>query len=149
MEAANNGSQENANGKNGDKYCNNVRFGSDIVVGDRQEEEDDGEEILKRRISSHPLYGQLIETHLNCLKVGLGEIGEVAENLNQPDLNLLPKIPTSSELDRFMEAYCFTLKKLKEALEEPLKETSSFIEEMYIQLKELCENDSKPNSPPT
>lgn len=47
------------------------------------------------------------------------------------------------------EAYCFTLKKLKEALEEPLKETSSFIEEMYIQLKELCENDSKPNSPPT
>lgn len=69
MEAANNGSQENANGKNGDKYCNNVRFGSDIVVGDRQEEEDDGEEILKRRISSHPLYGQLIETHLNCLKV--------------------------------------------------------------------------------
>lgn len=25
--------------------------------------------MLRRRISSHPLYGLLVETHLNCLKV--------------------------------------------------------------------------------
>ena len=39
-----------------------------------EEEEDDevmvGEhEILKGRISSHPLYGLLVEAHLGCLKV--------------------------------------------------------------------------------
>jgi len=39
-----------------------------------EEEEDDDEEeqnneILKRRISSHPLYGLLVEAHLDCLKV--------------------------------------------------------------------------------
>lgn len=38
---------------------------------DLEEEEDDEEnnEILKRRISNHPLYGLLVETHLDCLKV--------------------------------------------------------------------------------
>ena len=42
---------------------------------EKVEEEDDDEvmvgdhEILKRRISSHPLYGLLVEAHLGCLKV--------------------------------------------------------------------------------
>lgn len=45
------------------------------VTGDdhhkEEEIEDDGDddEILKTRISSHPLFGRLVENHLNCLKV--------------------------------------------------------------------------------
>lgn len=33
--------------------------------------EEEDVETLKRRISSHPLYGLLIQTHLNCLKVSI------------------------------------------------------------------------------
>ncbi|KAK0574268.1 hypothetical protein LWI29_020720 [Acer saccharum] len=88
----------------------NVGFEDDV-------DSEDDEENLKRRISSHPLYGLLIETNFNCLK----------------------------------EAYYITLKKLKAAMEEPLQESTSFIEEMYIQLRELSEathpNNPKPNSP--
>ncbi|CAK9312337.1 unnamed protein product [Citrullus colocynthis] len=35
---------------------------------EEEEEEGWGGEMLRRRISSHPLYGLLVETHLNCLK---------------------------------------------------------------------------------
>ncbi|XP_004301240.1 PREDICTED: uncharacterized protein LOC101314859 [Fragaria vesca subsp. vesca] len=33
-----------------------------------ENQDDDHEENLKTRISSHPLYGLLVETHLDCLK---------------------------------------------------------------------------------
>jgi len=36
---------------------------------DEEEAEEQNSEILKRRISSHPLYGLLLEAHLDCLKV--------------------------------------------------------------------------------
>lgn len=36
---------------------------------EEEEEEEKNNEILKRRISSHPLYGLLVEAHLDCLKV--------------------------------------------------------------------------------
>ena len=41
--------------------------------GGRLEEEEEEEErkMLKRRISCHPLYGFLVEAHLDCLKVSL------------------------------------------------------------------------------
>ncbi|KAL5760861.1 hypothetical protein ACOSP7_019366 [Xanthoceras sorbifolium] len=119
-----------------DKTKENENVG---FVDDVDDEED--EEILKRRISSHPLYGLLIETHLNCLKVGLGDIDEVGKTntANQASFNLQVTTPTSPELDRFMEAYCITLNKLKQAMEEPLQETTSFIDAMYIQLRELSE----------
>ena len=32
---------------------------------------EEDEEILKKRISGHPLFGLLIENHLGCLKVSL------------------------------------------------------------------------------
>ena len=34
-----------------------------------ENQDDDHEENLKTRISGHPLYGLLVETHLDCLKV--------------------------------------------------------------------------------
>ncbi|AEE29222.1 KNOX meinox protein [Arabidopsis thaliana] len=74
-----------------------------------KEEAQEEEEILKKRISSHPLYGLLLHSHLNCLK----------------------------------EAYCSTLRELKEAMEKPLTETHRFVDAVYTQL-----NDIVMSSPP-
>ncbi|KAH7516258.1 protein KNATM [Ziziphus jujuba] len=108
---------------------------------------DTGEEdkqVLKRMISEHPLFGMLIETHINCLKVGLGEVEDQVGITSSPhqysNTNLLDAatiIPNSSDLDKFMEAYCIALNKLKEAMEKPVKETTSFIKDMYAELKGL------------
>ncbi|PON68118.1 Knotted-like MEINOX transcription factor [Trema orientale] len=106
-------------------------------------EEDDEEALMKRMISEHPLFELLIETHINCLKVGSGEIDDAVTQTNSlheannrysgtTNIN-----PISPELDNFMEAYCMALNKLKEAVEEPLKDATSFITNMYAQLKDL------------
>ena len=50
----------------------NYQEEEELELEEEQEEGDDEEEnneILKRRISSHPLYGLLVEAHLECLKV--------------------------------------------------------------------------------
>ncbi|CAL5354698.1 unnamed protein product [Camellia sinensis] len=121
--------------------------------GALEEAEGGDEEMLKKRISGHPLYGLLIQTHLNCLKVGLGDIGEfgITTTLNQAHAQIHNKQlnstnPTSSDLDKFMEVYCMALSKLKEAMEKPLQETTTFIEGMYDQLGELSVTP-QPRSP--
>ncbi|MED6167434.1 Homeobox protein knotted-1-like, partial [Stylosanthes scabra] len=73
---------------------------------EEEEEQDDEEnnEILKRRISNHPLYGLLVEAHLECLKVG--DISNLERQLKidpiqamkQQNLNMF----SQSELDLFM-----------------------------------------------
>ncbi|XP_011003758.1 PREDICTED: homeobox protein knotted-1-like 12 [Populus euphratica] len=102
-------------------------------------------EALKKRISSHPLYGLLVQTHIDCLKVGTG--GDVDRILRvRPTLSCQFPNPSSlsqPELDSFMEAYCFALSKLKEAMEEPQQETVAFINSMHLQLKELSRTHSK------
>ncbi|EXB53852.1 Homeobox protein knotted-1-like 1 [Morus notabilis] len=105
---------------------------------------DDQEVLMKRMISGHPLFELLIETHINCLKVGLGEIDELVtetslldEDNNSKFINAGSTIPTSTELDKFMDAYCMALNKLREAMEEPLRDATSFITNMYAQLSDL------------
>ncbi|KAF3437840.1 hypothetical protein FNV43_RR20596 [Rhamnella rubrinervis] len=115
------------------------RNGSNKEMGKEGDEED---EILKRRISSHPLYGLLLQSHLDCLKVG-GINGDefqnnetsydVKQHETKPSLGTL----TQSELDHFMEAYCFALGKLKVAMEEPQQKSMAFINNMHLQLSEL------------
>ncbi|KAM3705501.1 hypothetical protein ACJW30_03G087900 [Castanea mollissima] len=106
------------------------------------DQEEDGE-LFKRMITGHPLYGLLIETHLKCLKVALGDqIGDVGETNAVDDQQAYSKLkgattPTSSDLDRFMEAYCMELSRLKEGMEQPIKEAASFINAMNMELKEL------------
>ncbi|XP_048330095.2 homeobox protein knotted-1-like 1 [Ziziphus jujuba] len=114
--------------------CRNINGGKEMG------NEGDENEILKRRISNHPLYGLLLETHLDCLKVG-GVSDEFQSNetayLKQHETN--PNIATvrQPELDHFMEAYCFALGKLKEAIEEPQQKSMAFINNMHLQLSEL------------
>ncbi|KAK4375780.1 hypothetical protein RND71_006457 [Anisodus tanguticus] len=121
--------------------------------------EEDNEEELKRKISCHSLYDLLVETHLDCLKVCLGitEIEKIekaeaklsnykkpaiSHTMDQAKLNNKFSSLTMdqpAELDNFMEAYCATLSKLKEAMEEPHLESIKFINHMYSQLSELME----------
>ncbi|KAF1886272.1 hypothetical protein Lal_00045502 [Lupinus albus] len=122
-----------------------------------QEKEGDQEsnDILKRRISSHPLYGLLVEAHLECLKVGeisnldsVLKIDHQMQSMKKQNLGMF----SQTELDLFMikvalrsliayfifiEAYCMSLGQLKEAIEEPQKKSMAFINNMHSQLREL------------
>ncbi|XP_020866494.1 protein KNATM isoform X2 [Arabidopsis lyrata subsp. lyrata] len=121
----------------------------------KEEAEEEKEEILKKRISSHPLYGLLLHSHLNCLKVCSGdfdspEIMNTADDLAISKLSLHPDSSseaTSSELDQFMvlillEAYCSTLRELKQAMEKPLIETHRFVDAVYTQLNDIVMSSS-------
>ncbi|XP_010476547.1 PREDICTED: protein KNATM-like [Camelina sativa] len=113
-------------------------------------EEETEEDILKKRISSHPLYGLLLHSHLNCLKVCSGdvdspEIMNTADDLSLTKLSLHSDISpeaSSSELDQFMEAYCTSLRELKEAMEKPLMETHRFVDAVYNQLNDIVMSSS-------
>ncbi|TYJ07289.1 hypothetical protein E1A91_A12G295200v1 [Gossypium mustelinum] len=48
-------------------------------------EEEDDDELLKIRISSHPLYERLVENHLNCLKEGYcSALSKLKEAMEEP-----------------------------------------------------------------
>ncbi|KAE8709652.1 NAD-dependent dihydropyrimidine dehydrogenase subunit PreA-like [Hibiscus syriacus] len=122
-------------------------------------EDSDDIELLKRRISSHPLYGRLVENHLDCLKVGgIGNGGrnskgnqrqaepyDSSNNMNKNTCSNSMQLNGKSELDLFMEGYCSVLSKLKEAMEEPQLESIAFINGMHSQLRDLAR--SNPLSP--
>ncbi|CAG7868926.1 unnamed protein product [Brassica rapa] len=118
----------------------------------KEEEEEEENEILKKRISSHPLYGLLLHSHLSCLKVCSGDF-DLPEMINTVDDLALTKLSlhsdsppdaTSPELDQFMEAYCLTLRELKEAMEKPLIETHRFMDAVYNQLNDIVLSSSPP-----
>ncbi|KAK2453519.1 homeobox protein knotted-1 [Trifolium repens] len=118
-----------------------------INVGKKNENEKD-EEILKKIIASHPLFEVMIESHINCLKVGSEDGGiDIISDAWKKLVNTKSKAaisPNTSELDHFMEAYCMALSNLKEVIEEPTKEAKSFINATYIQLQELNEPNNEP-----
>ncbi|XP_038679411.1 homeobox protein knotted-1-like 8 [Tripterygium wilfordii] len=41
---------------------------TDVEKEEEEEAEAEAEEVLKKRISNHPLYGLLVDTHLECMK---------------------------------------------------------------------------------
>ncbi|KAF3608612.1 hypothetical protein DY000_02045335 [Brassica cretica] len=118
----------------------------------KTKEEEEENEILKKRILSHPLYGLLLHSHLSCLKVCSGdfdspEIMNTVDGLALTKLSLHSDSPleaTTSELDQFMEAYCWTLRELKEAMEKPLIETHRFMDAVYNQLNDIVLSSSPP-----
>ncbi|KAL2626149.1 hypothetical protein AAZV13_07G094400 [Glycine max] len=71
---------------------------------EEEEEEEENNEILKRRISNHPLYGLLVEAHLDCLKVG--DISNLERELKIDQMQATEKqnlgMFSQSELDLFM-----------------------------------------------
>ncbi|KAK4801326.1 hypothetical protein SAY86_021813 [Trapa natans] len=112
-------------------------------IGDSIASTDD-EDALKRRISTHPLYGKLVKMHLDCLKVGV--IGDVVGDRDHHETRCQPQMDSNkspqrmlhqSDLDHFMEAYCAALSKLREAMEEPQQTTMAFISSMHSELQEM------------
>ncbi|AAF79243.1 F10B6.16 [Arabidopsis thaliana] len=101
-----------------------------------KEEAQEEEEILKKRISSHPF----INVYLLCIWT------QPRPELDQfmvlfffsPCQNIFTQQKTT-----FHEAYCSTLRELKEAMEKPLTETHRFVDAVYTQL-----NDIVMSSPP-
>ncbi|KAE8712486.1 NAD-dependent dihydropyrimidine dehydrogenase subunit PreA-like [Hibiscus syriacus] len=140
---------------------------------DLHQEEEGGDsddvELLKTRISSHPLYGRLVENHLNCLKLftvpptTFGQVGGIGiggrnskgnqrqaehyDSSNSMKKNTCSSMQLNqSDLDLFMEGYCSALSKLKEAMEEPQLESIAFINGMHSQLRNLAiANPRSPN----
>ncbi|KAG2377171.1 hypothetical protein LR48_Vigan06g137900 [Vigna angularis] len=111
--------------------------GSENIAGGKE-----NEEVLKKIIATHPLYEVLIQSHINCLKVGLSDAEVFDDDELKKLMNSKSKLApgaNTSELDHFMEAYCMALSKLKEAIEEPTKETNAFIRATYHELKQLEE----------
>ncbi|XP_022137557.1 protein KNATM [Momordica charantia] len=132
----------------------NSTEGEQKVLQDEEEKEGWEGEILRRRISSHPLYGLLVETHLNCLKVGgIGDMdrGYLATDVIKQQDNNIRCLNTlnQSELDRFMETYCFALSKLKEAMEESQIKSMAFINSMHSQLREIPATSAAAHKPTT
>ncbi|KAL5070962.1 hypothetical protein RYX36_021849 [Vicia faba] len=119
----------------------------EIEENDVGKEKENDEEAIKKIIASHPLFEVLIESHINCLKVGSEDAGEfdIKPDAWKKLVNTKSKettSPNTSEIDHFMEAYCMALDKLKELIEEPTKEANAFINSAYIQLKELDEGNN-------
>ncbi|XP_028756657.1 homeobox protein knotted-1-like 1 [Neltuma alba] len=120
---------------------------------EEKEEEDIEEkdhEMLKSRISNHPLYDLLVQQHLNCLKVGevsnFEKVKKKKERNKKASMKQNLGMLSHSELDHFMEAYCVALGKLKEAMEEPQTESLAFINNMHSQLRDLAGLTLSPSS---
>ncbi|CAA3017562.1 homeobox knotted-1-like 1 [Olea europaea subsp. europaea] len=104
-------------------------------------DEDEDSILIKRTIACHALYPILVESHLNCLKLCLGDNEDIDHSVAD-DTKLNSSVANRPDLDQFMEAYCMTLNRLKEAIKEPQQESMAFIESMHSQLKELMEDPS-------
>ncbi|KAF8022598.1 hypothetical protein BT93_F0187 [Corymbia citriodora subsp. variegata] len=116
------------------------------IRGGEGEDQCENRDALKRSISNHPLYGKLVQAHLNCLKVGGACKDDMTLQTTMNPQVLLRQhqhgeakisMSSQSDLDQFMETYCSVLSKLREAMEEPQLETMAFIDDMHSQLKNM------------
>nr|GLL42167.1 homeobox protein knotted-1-like 2 isoform X1 [Ipomoea trifida]GME05216.1 homeobox protein knotted-1-like 1 [Ipomoea batatas] len=136
---------------NEEKECIFGEVEDDDDIDDDDEEEN--EDSLKKKIASHALYGLLVDTHIDCLKLCLGMADQIEEEKSskyEPKAANCQIISSRKsdqlELDNFMEAYCMALSKLKEVMKEPHQETMAFITHMHSQLEELMEAPSMSQS---
>nr|XP_016487941.1 PREDICTED: homeobox protein knotted-1-like 2 [Nicotiana tabacum] len=114
--------------------------------------EDHHETNIRAKISSYPLYPKLLRTYIDCRKVGApSEIVDMLDNINIVHENDLYRrsnrlITGDSELDDFMGTYCDVLAKFKSDLERPFNEATTFLNDIQIQLTNLCTTPVTPSS---
>ncbi|CAL9240175.1 unnamed protein product [Arabidopsis halleri] len=101
--------------------------------------------VIKSKIACHPLYPQLLQTYIDCQKVGAPmEIACILEEIQQEnhvykrDVAPLSCFGDDPELDEFMETYCDILVKYKTDLARPFDEATTFINKIEMQLQNLC-----------
>ncbi|KAM3358671.1 homeobox protein knotted-1-like 6 [Capsicum galapagoense] len=109
--------------------------------------DEDGSNIIKAKIVSHPYYPKLLDAYIDCQKVGAPpEIANLLEEIRQQNDLRKPNatsicIGADPELDEFMETYCDILLKYKSDLSRPFDEATTFLNKIELQLGNLCKDD--------
>ncbi|KAK4357513.1 hypothetical protein RND71_023123 [Anisodus tanguticus] len=109
--------------------------------------DEDGSNIIKAKIVSHPYYPKLLDAYIDCQKVGVPpEIANLLEEIRQQNDFRKPNatsicIGADPELDEFMETYCDKLLKYKSDLSRPFDEATTFLNKIELQLSDLCKDD--------
>ncbi|XP_077244194.1 homeobox protein knotted-1-like 6 isoform X2 [Tasmannia lanceolata] len=105
--------------------------------------------LMKAKIASHPRYPRLLEAYIDCQKVGAPpEIASLLEEIRREN-DVYKRNPVSSrlgadpELDEFMETYCDVLVKYKSDLARPFDEATTFLNNIEVQLSNLCKGPSR------
>uniref|UniRef100_A0A5B7AQQ0 Putative homeobox protein knotted-1-like 6 n=1 Tax=Davidia involucrata TaxID=16924 RepID=A0A5B7AQQ0_DAVIN len=103
---------------------------------------------IRTKISSHPLYPQLLQAYIDCQKVGAPvEIANLLDEIRRDnDVSRRTAVTTclgaDPELDEFMETYCDILLKYKSDLAKPFDEATTFLNNIETQLGNLCNGAS-------
>ncbi|RRT34050.1 hypothetical protein B296_00042362 [Ensete ventricosum] len=100
---------------------------------------------IKAQIANHPLYPSLLSTYIECRKVGAPpEVAQLLEEIGSEGQSSTGggEIGADPELDEFMsvaqESYCLALVRYKEDLSKPFDEAASFLNDIEMQLNNLC-----------
>ncbi|XP_023643870.1 homeobox protein knotted-1-like 2 isoform X2 [Capsella rubella] len=102
--------------------------------------------LIKSKIACHPLYPRLLQTYIDCQKVGapmeitciLEEIQRENDVYKKRDATLMACFGDDPDLDEFMETYCDILVKYKSDLARPFDEATNFLNKIETQLQNLC-----------
>ncbi|KAL2903278.1 Homeobox protein knotted-1-like 6 [Bienertia sinuspersici] len=132
-----------------------VRFGSDELISatcisesasitPEMPPDDDTSSSIKAKIASHPHYPRLLQSYIDCHKVGAPpEIANILEEIKQ-ESDMYRQggrrtcLGADPELDEFMETYCEILDKYKSDLSRPFDEATIFLNKIETQLRNLC-----------
>ncbi|XP_055809519.1 homeobox protein knotted-1-like 6 [Solanum dulcamara] len=113
-----------------------------------EDHEEDGSNVIKAKIVSHPYYPKLLDAYIDCQKVGAPPgIANLLEEIRQQNDFRKPNatsicIGADPELDEFMEMYCDILLKYKSDLSRPFDEATTFLNNIELQLGNLCKGQS-------
>ncbi|XP_004302238.1 PREDICTED: homeobox protein knotted-1-like 1 isoform X1 [Fragaria vesca subsp. vesca] len=130
--------------------------GSPIIVSHRnfnmlQFETDQGmTELMKTQIANHPRYPDLVSAYIDCQKVGappeIKSLLEEVGRLSFPTSTCRSEIGADPELDEFMDTYCGVLHTYKEELSKPVDEATTFLNNIELQLSDLCKGTFQKNN---
>lgn len=112
---------------------------------------DDFSTVIKAKIASHPLYPRLLQAYVDCQKVGAPpEIASLFDEIRRENdvskrnaVSVSTRLGADPELDEFMDTYYSVLVKYKSDLSRPFDEATSFLNNIEIQLRNLCNGASR------
>ncbi|MQM07726.1 hypothetical protein Taro_040568 [Colocasia esculenta] len=104
---------------------------------------------IKAKIAAHPRYPHLLDAYIDCQKVGAPpEVASLLDEIRREN-DVFKRNPASGligadpELDEFMETYCDVLVKYKSDLARPFDEATTFLNDMEVQLSNLCKGSCR------
>lgn len=125
-----------------------------ITPGVRRNHEnhDDMSSFIKAKIASHPFYPKLLQAYIDCQKVGAPpEIACLLDEIRRENDfcqrdSVITCLGADPELDEFMETFCDVLVKYKSDLSRPFDEATTFLNNIEIQLGNLCKDEGAVSS---